>query len=263
MHDNAVLSVMAAHASVRKYKAEDIPDDLLERILTAARQAPTSSNLQAYSIIIIRDKDKKKKLARLCGDQVWVERCPVFLAICPDIHRLELICSARGYKIKAGHIELLITAIVDSALVAQNILLGAQSCGLAGVMIGGVRNNPYEIWGLLELPERVFVLMGICLGWPDTKPVKKPRLPEEIVVHREKYNKGEIFPLLERYDREIRATGLYDGPGRKMPALDNRVITEQDYSWMEHTARRLASVEPTLLRPHMREFLEKVGFGLA
>jgi len=260
---DTVLATMGAHASVRKYKDKDIPDDLLGRILTAARQAPTSSNLQAYSILVIRDKAKKKELARLCGDQVWVERCPVFLAICPDIHRLELVCSYRNYTIKADYIELLITAIVDSALVAQNILLGAQSCGLGGVMIGGVRNHPYEIWQTLELPEKVFVLMGLCLGWPDTKPMKKPRLPEEIVIHREKYNKGDIFPLLERYDREIRSTGIYDGPGRKMPALDGRRVDEQDYSWTEHTARRLASVEPSLLRPHMRAFLEKIGFGLA
>lgn len=260
--ENEILKTMAAHASVRKYKEDDIPDDLLAQILTAARQAPTSSNLQAYSIIVIKDQNKKKKLAYLSGNQIWIEKCPVFLAICPDLHRLGLICKYRSYEIKDEYIELLITAIVDSALVAQNILLAAQSCGLGGVMIGGVRNNPYEIWRLLELPKKVFVLMGICLGWPDTKPMKKPRLPEEVVIHKEHYKHDDISRHLLAYDQMVRSTGLYNGPGRKMPPIDNREIPDDEYSWTEHSARRLASTEPSLLRPHMRKFLEDIGFEL-
>ena len=86
---NKILKLMASHASVRRFKNEAVPDDLLNSILNSARQASTSSNVQAYSIIVIKDQDKKVKLAEFCGNQLWVEKCPVFLVICPDLKRLE------------------------------------------------------------------------------------------------------------------------------------------------------------------------------
>lgn len=257
---NKTLEIMASHASVRKFKAQDIPDELLYSTLNAARQAPTSSNLQAYSIIIIRDKDKKATLARLCGNQVWVKNCPVFLVICPDLLRLEKVCMWQGYEIIDRYIEMFIVATVDAALIAQNILLGAESCGLGGVMIGGIRNNPAGVSSLLELPDKVYPLMGMCLGWPDTISTIKPRLPAEAVIHNEMYDDSQLQKFLSQYDELIRKTGLYEGPHRKVPI--GKKVPDDKYSWCEHTARRLASTALEVLRPQMREFLLSKKFGL-
>jgi len=160
-----IFKILKSHRSIRKYKDEPVPDDLLDEILTSARQAPTSSNLQAYSIIVVKDKEKKKTLARLCGDQPWVESCPVFLAICPDLHRLQKVCEIRDYTSNDKYIEMFIVAVVDTALVAQNIAVAAEASGLGICMIGGIRNNPDKVCELLKLPRKVFPLMGICLGW--------------------------------------------------------------------------------------------------
>ncbi|MCP4582124.1 MAG: NADPH-dependent oxidoreductase [candidate division Zixibacteria bacterium] len=149
---NKILELMASHTSVRKFKNEVVPDDLLNSILDAARQASTSSNVQAYSIIVIKDQEKKVKLAELCGNQVWVEKCPVFLTICPDLRRLEKVAQRQGYEFQDRSIEMFIVATVDAALVAQNILTGAESCGLGGVMIGGIRNSSDDVSKLLGLP---------------------------------------------------------------------------------------------------------------
>jgi len=215
---NDILKTMAAHRSIRKYKKQPIQDDLLSEIINSARQAPSSSNLQAYSIIIIKDQAKKDKLAKFCGDQPWISWCPVFLVICPDLYRLEKVAKRQGYDINDRFIEMFIVATVDSALVAQNILTGAESCGLGGVMIGGVRNNPDKVAALLELPDKVYPLMGMCLGYPDQEPMLKPRLQAEIVIHHEKYDDAKLDELLEVYDRIIQATGLYVGPRRKVPS---------------------------------------------
>ena len=151
-----IFKILGSHRSIRKYKDEPIPDKLLNNILTSARQAPTSSNLQAYSIIVIKDREKKKTLSNLCGGQPWVESCPVFLAICPDLYRLQKVCEIRNYKPNDQYIEMFIIAVVDAALVAQNITVAAEASGLGICMIGGIRNNPDKVCELLRLPEKVF-----------------------------------------------------------------------------------------------------------
>jgi FMN reductase [NAD(P)H] len=259
---NETLKTMAAHASVRKFKADDVTDEILFPILNAARQAPTSSNMQAYSIIVIRDKTTKETLASLCNNQGWIKSCPVFLAICPDLRRLQKVAQYRKHECHDEYIEMFMVATVDAALVAQNILLGAESCGLGGVMIGAIRNNPDDVCQLLKLPNKVYPLMGMCLGWPATKPMIKPRLQDDVIIHREHYGDDNLLSKLKEYDEMIRKTGLYDGPNRKVASPDGRQIPDEEYSWTEHTARRLAATDPVSLRSHMREFLLHRDFRL-
>lgn len=257
-----IFKILSSHRSIRKYKPDPIPDDLMNNIIDSARQAPTSSNVQAYSIIVVRDKQRKKKLARLCGDQPWVESCPVFLVICPDLHRLEQVCRLRNYELNDRHIEIFIVAVVDAALVAQNILVASESSGLGGCMIGGIRNHPDQVCELLKIPDKVFPLMGICLGWPAHEPMIKPRLPRELVVHNEEYDDSNLERLLASYDTEIKATGLYEGARRKARSPDGRDVSDDEYSWTEHTARRLGSSDPGILRSHMKSFLQNKKIGL-
>jgi nitroreductase len=257
-----IFKILSSHRSIRKYKDKPIPDDLLNKILTSARQAPTSSNLQAYSIIVVRDKEKKKTLAHLCGDQHWVESCPVFLAICPDLHRLQKVCELRNYQANDKHMEIFMVAVVDAALMAQNIAVAAEASGLGICMIGGIRNNPDQVCKLLTLPQKVFPLMGMCLGYPDHDPMIKPRLPGEAVIHREYYNDDDFERILAEYDKTIKATGLYKGPRRKVPSPDGREIPDDEYSWSEHTSRRMASQNPKTLRAHMKKFLLDRGFRM-
>jgi len=257
-----IFKILSSHRSIRKYKAEPIPDDLLEKILTSARQAPTSSNLQAYSIIVVKDKEKKKTLAHLCGDQPWVETCPVFLAVCPDLHRLQKVCELRKYKSNDKHMEIFMVAVVDAALVAQNIAVASEASGLGICMIGGIRNNPDKVCELLRLPQKVFPLMGMCMGYPDHDPMIKPRQPAGAVIHNEYYNDKNFEKLIAEYDQIIKATGLYDGPRRKVASPDGREIPDGDYSWSEHTSRRMASQNPKTLRAHMKKFLLDRGFEM-
>ncbi len=80
-----------------------------------------------------------------------------------------------------GFIELMLIASVDAALVAQNVLVAAESLGLGGVYVGGIRNDPDKMSELLNLPDRVYPVFGLCLGWPDQDPDRKPRLPQSLV----------------------------------------------------------------------------------
>lgn len=69
-----------------------------------------------------------------------------------------------------GLAEQLLLGVVDTAMMAQNALTAAESLGLGGVFIGGLRNNIEPVTELLKLPQHVLPLFGLCLGWPADNP---------------------------------------------------------------------------------------------
>lgn len=195
------IKLMQNHRSIRKYLNKPIDDDILDELLTAAQSASSSHNVQSYSIIIIKDKNKKEKLSELCGSQEWVKECPVFLVFCADLFRLKVACEMEGREAALNGVENLIVGVVDTSLAAQNLMLGAESYGLGGVFIGGIRNDSAEVSKILNLPEYVIPVFGVCLGYPAQEPWKKPRLPQYVVVHDNEYKTENIKKGLEEYDK--------------------------------------------------------------
>ncbi len=234
---------LKGHVSIRRYTTARIPEAMLQSILDAARRSPTSSNLQAYSIVVIRDDATKAKLATLAGNQRQVAECPVFLAICADIHRLQRAAALHG-KAVAVNLELSMVATIDAALVGMSAATAAESFGLGTVMIGGIRNHPQDVAEVLELPNGVFVVFGLCMGWPAEQPPQKPRLPHEVVIHEERYHAAGIDKALKAYDAAL--AEHYRAQGRNTP----------DAAWTDIIADRFE----TPRREFLREVLEKRGF---
>jgi nitroreductase len=257
-----ILRFLNSHGSVRRFTDQPVSEEQITRIVEIAQRAPTSSNLQAYSIIVLRDPEKKERLSLLSGDQPHVRECPVLLAFCPDLLRLRKICIQSGYRLREEYFEYLLVAIVDAALAGQNALLAAEAQGLGGCMIGGLRNRPQEVAELLDLPPRVFVLFGLALGVPQ-KPAKvKPRLPASVIRHDEWYETDHLDEGLAAYDRTMKKTGVYRGRRIALeevgPDLTEK-FADENYGWIEHTARRLAN--PASARPDLRPFLASKKFG--
>ena len=242
--------VQLAHRSVRRFRPDPLPETLLTLILAAAQSAPTSSNLNAYSILVVREAAKKKELARLTGGQAHVEACPVFLLFCPDIHRLEKICGMAGAPPPTNNVELLLLATVDAALAGMNAMTAAEAAGLGAVMIGGVRDAPAEISALLELPSGVFPLFGMCLGFPEDAGTVRARPAPAGMIHHEKYQPEKIMPALREYEALMQP--FFDGRGLRRP--DGTAAT-----CLTHTAARL---RPAAMRGHIRGFLLQHGFDL-
>lgn len=247
IYTNAVLESMMQRVSVRHYRPEAIADDLLYTILNAARRSPTSSNLQAYSLIVVKDSAKKQALAKLSGDQEHIETCPVFVAICADTYRLEQAAQLHDAHL-GKNFENFLVASVDAALVGMSIQTLAESFGLGGVMIGGMRNHPKEVAELLGLPEGVYVVYGLCLGYPDDEKQapQKPRLPEQVVIHEERYQTEGLAEQLSAHDEELAAH--YRRLGRN----------QHNAAWTGVIAHKFS--KPS--RPHLRQTLESMGFVL-
>jgi FMN reductase (NADPH) len=258
------LKNLRSHRSVRRFTGEPVTDEQLEAILTTAQRASTSSNLQSYSVIVVRDPEKKKTLAALCGGQRQIEDCSVFLAHCADLNRGRMLCEAAGYEFDGRFMEHFLLGVIDASIFAQNALAAAEAIGLGGCMIGGARNKPHEIARLLELPKRVFVVFGMTLGHPmwEKIPPHRPRLPLTAVMHRERYDDSGWAKEHAAYDKTMDQTGIYrkrriDLSGRVPGWKDT--VPEGEYSWSEHSARRW--IDPAAQRRALRALLDEQLFG--
>ena len=249
------IELMYDHWSLRDYRDEAVPDDVIETIVAAGQRASTSSNLQTYSVVAIRDPDRKERLAELCGGQRQVYQAPVFLAWCADLARLGRVCQMRGYEHASGYVEDFLLGVMDAALAMQNAALAAESLGLGICYIGAIRNNPRQVIELLGLPRLVFPVSGMTVGWPAAEPFIRPRLPLEAVLHWEWYDTAAEAEALEAYDQAMIETGIYQGRQVRVPGAQEEM---EAYGWLEHSARRASRP----VRTHLREILNSQGFAL-
>ncbi len=250
---NSTIQLIHEHRSVRNYKPDLVPKKMIETIVAAGQRASTSSNLQMFSVVVATDETQRAQLMELCGSQNHIRQAPVFMAWCADLSRLDRVCKMQGYKQEAGNMENLLLAVVDAAIAMQNAALAAESLGLGMCYIGGIRNNPQEVIDLFQLPKLVFPVSGMTLGWPEKTQRIKPRLDLKSVLHWDSYTEDdEVY--LRAYDTEMIASGIYSG--RQVLGRDE--ISEHDYGWMEHSARRVAQSQ----RPHLRQALLNAGFEM-
>lgn len=236
---NDTLKLLKSHQSIRKFKEEPIPKAFINEIVEAAQMASTSSFLQAYSIVSIGDMDVRNEIAQLSGDQKYVMSAPTFFVFCADLHRLNLACKKHGVPYESGYTESFIIATVDAALAAENTIIAAESLGLGGVFIGGIRNNPKRISELLKLPEEVYPVFGMCLGFPDHTPGLKERLPVNVIFHEEVYKDADES-IMDAYDERIRNYYIERTHGKKRE------------SWTESVSEKISRET----RAHMKSFLE-------
>jgi FMN reductase (NADPH) len=250
--DNPTLRLIHAHGSVRRYKPDPIPDSVIETIVAAGQRASTSSNKQTYSVIATKDEKKRLALMKIAGNQIQIRQAPVFLTFCADRARLDRVCELRGYTQDKSTLESFLLAAIDAALVAQNTALAAESLGLGICYIGAIRTNAEEVVKILQLPAGVFPITGMTIGIPQHPPRLRPRLPQQAILHWEKYNADQDDSLLA-YDQVMYETGIYKN--RQVPADK---AAPQTYGWMEHTARRVSAPA----RKNLSASIKKQGFGL-
>lgn len=245
----SVCGLLQSHRSIRKFTEQPIKRDELKEIIASAQMASTSSHVQAYSIIGVTDQELKKKLAELAGGQEYVESCAHFLVFCADLHRLEQIAKIEGEDVNESlkYTEMFMVATIDAALAAQNAAVAAESLGLGMVYIGGLRNHPDQVSELLRLPDKVYPVFGMCLGYPDQEVETKPRLPQQAVYFENEY---PDFSMIEAYIHEYDQT-------MKQYYID-RTKGKRSDTWSQMMATMLKIPR----RTHIKSFLLDQGFPL-
>jgi FMN reductase (NADPH) len=201
---NDIVELLHRHRSIRAYRDEPVPEDDLRAAVRAGQAASTSSAVQSYCVIRIRDRAARRRLVELTGGQEKVAACGTFLAICGDVRRHRLACERRGERYDA-RLEAFLLAVVDASLFAQNMVVALESMGYGICYIGGLRNRLEAIDRLLELPEGIYPLYGLCAGVPDEAPDARPRLPLDAVLFNDRYpDDGAVACQLDAYDETYR-----------------------------------------------------------
>ena len=185
------IALLLSHRSIRGYRPDALPAGTLETLIAAAQSAATSSNLQTWSVIAVTDPARKAALAKVAANQKHIEQCPLFLVWVADISRNQRLGAEEGVTLETmPYQETFTVAAIDAALAAQNATVAAESLGLSCVYIGALRNNPLEVGRIVGLPPGAFGVFGMCVGYASATAANevKPRLPQDVVLHREVYD---------------------------------------------------------------------------
>ncbi|MFE8696185.1 oxygen-insensitive NADPH nitroreductase [Cytobacillus sp. FJAT-53684] len=244
---NESIDLLLNHRSVRQFEDRPLTREQKETIVSCAQAASTSSFIQAYSIIGVTDKEKKRKLAELAGGQAYVEENGHFFVFCADLHRHEMIGSMENKNVVPSieSTEKFMVALIDTALAAQNAAIAAESMSLGICYIGGIRNKLEDVCELLQIPSRVLPLFGLAVGYPAEMTEKKPRLPINHIYHENEYrqNEEEDQEQLEMYNQIISDYYL-----ERTKGMRNDTWTSQMATMLEKQSRM-----------YMKEFVKKIG----
>jgi len=198
---NETLSLLYSHHSDRSFTDEPVSDEALCSILEAARRAPTSSNAQHISTVVVRDAARRTLIAEFAGGQSWIAKAPVFVAVILDFYKTGLGIAAAG-ETSVFHetVEGLLAGVTDAGIALATMMTAARSLGLGIVPIGGIRRNSQGLIELLELPPRSFPVVGLSIGHVQQPAQLKPRLPIETFRHDERYRTEQLQPAISAYD---------------------------------------------------------------
>lgn len=234
---NEIIQHLKKHRSYRKYQDKEVSLESLHSIMEAAQSAPSWINGQHVTAILVRDKDRKRHLAELCGNQKHVENAPVFLIFCADFYRAKLASEMEGKEFNAiDDVDTLLIGATDVGLAIQNAITAAESLGLGTVPIGGIRRNSLEVIDFLQLPSYVIPIAGLCLGYPDGDPGLKPRLPLQGVLHEEKYDRNQQ-EMLEKYNQTY--SEYLKNRGETPVGWTNRIANFYDKSYYPSNAKMI------------------------
>jgi nitroreductase len=248
---NEVIASMLDHRSVRSFLPDGLAPGTLETLVAAAQSAPSSSNMQVWSVVAVEDQARKARLAAMVGNQKHVAECPLLLVWLADLSRAARIGIANDQPLEAlSYTETMLVGVIDAALAAQNALVAAESAGLGTVYIGAIRNKPAEVAAELGLPPQVVAVFGLCVGHPDPAGATgiKPRLPQSVVLHREQYSADADAAGIAAYDERLR---VYQ-TGQGMAPV----------GWVGTVLSRLKGPGSLSGRDRLRQVLEGLGFPM-
>jgi nitroreductase/FMN reductase [NAD(P)H] len=248
---------LATRGVVRYFKPEPVPYDLLHRLCALALCAPTKSDLQQRDIVIIDDAKLKDQILGPLTEgpigQAWLKNVPALLIFCGNNRRQRLWHQWRGKPFANDHLDAFFNASVDAGIALTALVLAAEAQGLGACPISVIRNRAAAVSELLHLPQHVFPVAGLGVGWPAVAPKQSMRLPLEVTVHRNGYQEGDVRSAIDGYDSRREAAQPY----REQRSADI-FGTATPYGWSEDKARQYAVSE----RADFGAYIRARGFRL-
>jgi len=248
-----LLTALAARRSHRDYAPRPVDPALIETLAAAALCAPTKSDLQQRDIVIIRNPELRGEIDALFPEAPWIAGAPAFLVFCANNRRQRLLHQWRDRPFANDHLDAFFNAAVDAAIVLATFVIAAERQGLGCCPISAIRNHGSRVSALLGLPDHVFPVAGLTLGWPAGEGEVSPRLPLGATLHRDRYEEVGLRRAVEAYDARRAAVQPY---AAQRYTGDYGEATP--YTWSEDKARQYAKPE----RADFGAFIRAKGFRL-
>ena len=246
---------LLAHRTQRLYTDEPVPEAVLDTLLAAALSAASKSDLQQVSLIRIADRAIRARIGALIPSMPWIVQAPEFFIVCGDNRRIRRVCELRGLAYANDTMDAVLNATIDAAIAMQQMVCAAEIMGLGCCHISHVRDHVETIADMLEIPDHVFPIAGLCIGWPAREGFVSVRLAPSATVHVDRYDDSRLQDEIDGYDR--RRDARYSIPPEKYKHA-NRFGVPALYGWSEDKARQMALEDGRT----MRAYLEKAGFAL-
>ena len=247
--DNEFIRRVLARKTVRRYSATMPEESLLDLLVAAALSAPAKSDFQQASILRVSDPAKRSAIGALFPAMPWIGISPAFFVFLGDARRLQRIGELRGKPVRNGTLEGFFNASIDAALAMQTMILCAESAGLGVCPISVIRNEIDKVGAILELPDLVFPVAGLCLGYPQGEGHVSLRLPRRATTCHDRYDDGALPQAIDDYDRRRDAR-------HAIPKEQHRSNAEFGeaafYGWSEDKARQAAKAEGAAFPPYLR-----------
>ena len=248
-----VLADMADRRVMRRYLDKPVDPALLETLCAVALSAPSKSDLQQADIVIVSDKAQREKLEALLPDNPWVKAAPVFLVFCGNNRRHRLLFEWRDRPFVNDYLDPFFNAAVDTGIVLATFVAAADRAGLGSCPISAIRNHAAAVSDILGLPQHVFPVAALGVGWPSFEGVMSPRLGLDITIHYDRYDERALKDKIAAYDARREAVQPY-----KTQRYVDKFGQAVPYGWSEDKARQYSVPE----RADFGAFVRRKGFKL-
>ena len=248
---------LAGRGSCRAFTPQKVAPELIELLCALALSSPSKSDLQQRDIVIIEDAQIRGAIDHLLATgrlaQAWIPGAPALLIFCGNNRRQRQLHAWRGKPFANDHLDAFFNAAIDAGIALSAFVIAAEAAGLGCAPISAIRNHAREISDLIGLPDHVFPVAGLGLGWPSRTARISMRLPLSATVHRNRFDETSIQDAVEAYDRRR---------DRAQPIRQQRGVesfgSAEFYGWSEDKVRQYAAPE----RADWGAFVRAKGFRL-
>jgi nitroreductase len=196
-----LYELLMRRRSVRNFKPDEVPADVVAQLVAAANNAPTGGNMQPLSIVVVREQERRAALGEMVGSQPWVKNAPLSMIFLLDFWRLKKWAEMSGVAFRGDEaLSHFLIGYADVMCAAQTVVVLAEGLGLGSVYVGTVQYVADDVRAYFELPPYVFPAMLLSLGYPKTVPRDVPKLKPEVIVHAEKYRTLSDDEIRKAYD---------------------------------------------------------------
>ncbi len=239
----------------RRYTDQPIDDELLNTLLACGFSASAKSDLQQASVVVVKDAAKRKTIADLIPSMPWLAQAPTLLVFCGDNARIRRAAALRNKPFPNDNVDQFMNCAVDAGLVMQTFVLAAESVGLGCCPISELRTHIDTVTELLNLPEHVFPVVGLCVGYPSREGFTSMRLPLSLTLHVDEYDATDIEGKIDDYDH--RRDARFSTPVESYREVE-RYGAPDFYGWSEDKTRQYCVPH----RAGFLDYLKRRGFAM-